>query len=138
MVGLFFIGLGICLVGVVVSCMFASYEKEKASMISIIIGFVLTISCWIMCWVYDSPQEILARLKYDHVRTLYVAENSLADFGIDTKKSNIIHMSRMKICKIHNHTCNCNVNCQNEWMLYLIIGENDNPKTEYDMIVEHN
>lgn len=137
MIGLFFISLICAIAGIIVAITFNTYENYKGSMISLIIGFAFAVFGWTICWMYDNPQEILARLKYDHVKTMYVSEKSLDDYGIDLKKSNIIYATTVDSCKSHgSHRCKCNNHCEYEKMQYIIIGENDNDT--YDKITSTN
>ncbi len=137
MVGLFFISLIYAIAGIICAVAFNAYENSKGSMISLIIGFAFAVFGWTICWMYDNPQEILARLKYDHVKTIYVLEKSLDDYDIDLKKSNIIYATTVDVCKFHgSHRCKCNNHCEYEKMQYLIIGENDNDT--YDKITSTN
>jgi len=123
--------------GIIIGAVFEHYNNYKSAIASLIVGFVLTIFGWTICWMYDSPQEFLARLKYDNVRTFYITEDSVEKFNIDLKNSNIVYVNTINICKEHGDSrCKCNAKCEYVQALYIIIHEDKNNKTQYEMLVE--
>jgi hypothetical protein len=137
MVGLFFIGLACTISGIIIAAVFENYNNIKGAIASLIIGFVLTIFCWTICCMYDSPQEFLARLKYDNIRSFYVLENSIENFDIDLKDSNIIYAKHLKTCKEHGSmSTKCNKNCEYENLIHVIAYKNEIMKSKYDMLIE--
>lgn len=137
MVGLFFISLVYTVVGVIIAAVFENYNYIKSAIASLTIGFVLTIFGWTICWMYDSPHELLARLKYDNIRSFYVLEDSIEKFNIDLKDPNIIYAAHLKTCKDHGDMCSkCDRSCEYERSIYIIVHKNEIMKSKYDMLIE--
>ena len=138
MTGLFFISLICAIAGIIVAVVFNDYDNSKGSIISLITGFIFAIFGWTICWMYDSPHEILARLKYDNIRSFYVLEDSIEKFDINLKDPNIIYAKHLKTCKDHGSICSkCNKNCEYERLIHIIIvHKNEIMKSQYDMLIE--
>ena len=137
MIGLFFISLMCAIFGTVVAVAFDVYRHSIGALVSLIAGFVLTLFGWTICWMYDSPHEFLARLKYDNVRTLYITEDSVEKFNIDLKNPNIVYANTMNMCKEHgDNSFNCGARCEYVKALYVMIREAEDNKAQYEMPVE--
>lgn len=137
MVGLFFISVVCAIIGIVVAISFHEYDNYKGSMISLITGFAIAIFGWTICWMYDSPHELLARLKYDNIRSFYVLEDSIEKFNIDLKDPNIIYAKHLKTCKDHgNILSKCVRSCEYERSIHIIVHKNEIMKSQYDMLIE--